>query len=303
MATNPNENPELIENFCSDGTKDEIPEFLKVSGYTPENPNPNGYVLNKIFNQIFQQLNHQKQKGFSFWESTKTYTNATNNIDLVRRNNKIYYAKSNNTNKTPENNPNDWGLMFDFDNPNETLFSDINHNHDTKYLKLLGGILSGDLSVEYEDGKATLRYFGLDFSRDSSYIRPTSLNKTLNIGDVSASIWNLINLNTNSLKKNGVLIPTIDEILGINQNWISFAVGSDREAKTVYTNQENKPIQLSVYGYTDGQVSLEVDGVVVQSVNSGGSGYDVLINVIVPAGSTYEYTGDSSTLKRWVELR
>ena len=66
MATNPNENPELIETFCSDGTKDTIPEFLKVSGYTPENPNPNGYVLNNLFNQIFQQLNHQKQKGFFF---------------------------------------------------------------------------------------------------------------------------------------------------------------------------------------------------------------------------------------------
>ena len=171
MAT-ANSNPELIEQFCSGGTKEDIPNYLLTDGYSPENPNPNGYVLNEILHQIFNQLNHQKNKGFSFWESTKNYTSEDNNIDLVRRNNKIFYAKTNSINKKPETNPNDWGVIFDFDNPNEVLFAGINGS-DTKRFKVAPA-LNGNEAINLN------RFYELMAENEA--------NQTLSILDTSLSM-------------------------------------------------------------------------------------------------------------------
>lgn len=123
--TDPNTNPDLISGFCTSGTKEDIPNVLKVTGWTPENPNINGNQYNKIFNEIFGYLNFLKSKGLSFWQNDKAYYATANNIDIVRKNNKIYFAKQN-SNTDPENNPlpkdpatnsDFWGVLLDLDKP------------------------------------------------------------------------------------------------------------------------------------------------------------------------------------------
>ncbi|MBL1293347.1 MAG: hypothetical protein COB61_005700 [Thiotrichales bacterium] len=121
-------NPSLLEYFCKDGQKDEISAILETAGWSPENPNINGYQLNTIFNQIFSQLNYLKSKGFSFWQDDKPYVATANDIDIVRQNNKIYFAKQNSntdllTPKAPATNPDFWGVLYDLDKSLDTTYA------------------------------------------------------------------------------------------------------------------------------------------------------------------------------------
>jgi len=125
-------NPSLLEQFCSDGQKDAVSTILQTAGWSPENPNINGYQLNTIFNEIFTYLNYLKNKGLSFWEDTKTYKATAGDIDIVRYANKIYFAKQDSnldgvTPKTPDTNPTYWGVLYDLDlEIGNFLRSDVN---------------------------------------------------------------------------------------------------------------------------------------------------------------------------------
>lgn len=117
-----NTNPDLEKGFCTTGAKLDIPETLEILGITPENPILDGRVVNKIFNMIFENLNHQKKKGFAFWEAESYYEATENNIDICRRNNQIYFCiqthnETGEEPKTPETNLDYWTLLLDLDNP------------------------------------------------------------------------------------------------------------------------------------------------------------------------------------------
>jgi hypothetical protein len=121
-------NPSLLEQFCSDGQKDAVSTILQTAGWSPENPNINGYQLNTIFNEIYTYLNYLKNKGLSFWEDTKPYKATAGDIDIVRYANKIYFAKLDSnldglTPKTPDTNPTYWGVLYDLDNPLESSYA------------------------------------------------------------------------------------------------------------------------------------------------------------------------------------
>lgn len=142
---NANENPELEVGFCTDGTVIDIPESLRLLGVTPENPTIYGHVINKLFKMIFENLNHQKKKAISFWEPDEYYVATANNIDICRKNNKIYFCKQTHNDtgdapKDPATNPDYWTVLYDLDKPLESTYALINHNHDTTYAKLLGDI-------------------------------------------------------------------------------------------------------------------------------------------------------------------
>jgi len=133
-------NPSLLEQFCSDGQKDAVSTILQTAGWSPENPNINGYQLNTIFNEIYTYLNYLKNKGLSFWEDTKTYKATAVDIDIVRYANKIYFAKQDSnldglTPKTPDTNPTYWGVLYDLDKPLETTYA------------LLGGLATQTFKV------------------------------------------------------------------------------------------------------------------------------------------------------------
>lgn len=138
-----NTNPDLEKGFCTTGTKIDIPEQLQLLGVTPENPTIHGHVINKLFNMIFENLNHQKKKGISFWEPDEEYEATANNIDICRRNNKIYFCKQSHNDtgtapKDPATNPDYWTVFYDLDKPLESTYALINHNHDTTYAQLGG---------------------------------------------------------------------------------------------------------------------------------------------------------------------
>ena len=121
-------NPTLLEQFCSSGQKDAVSSILQTAGWSPENPNINGYQLNTIFNEIYTYLNYLKNKGLSFWESTKTYKATTGDIDIVRYANKIYFAKQDSnldgtTPMQPDTNPTYWGVLYDLDKPLESTYA------------------------------------------------------------------------------------------------------------------------------------------------------------------------------------
>lgn len=119
---NANENPELEVGFCTEGTAIDIPESLRLLGVTPENPTIHGHVINKLFKMIFENLNHQKKKAISFWEPDEYYIATANNIDICRRNNKIYFCKQTHNDtgdapKDPATNPDYWTVLYDLDKP------------------------------------------------------------------------------------------------------------------------------------------------------------------------------------------
>lgn len=119
---NANENPELEVGFCINGTVIDIPESLRLLGVTPENPTIHGHVINKLFKMIFENLNHQKKKAISFWEPDEYYIATANNIDICRRNNKIYFCKQTHNDtgdapKDPATNPDYWTILYDLDKP------------------------------------------------------------------------------------------------------------------------------------------------------------------------------------------
>lgn len=151
-----NTNPLLEDGFCTTGIKNDIPETLRLLGLTPENPILDGRVVNKIFNMIFENLNHQKKKGFAFWQTDSYYEATENNIDICRRNNQIYFCiqthnETGEEPKAPETNPDYWTLFYDLDKPLVSTYALITHAHDSKYAKLSGNKLEKFKVADGED--------------------------------------------------------------------------------------------------------------------------------------------------------
>jgi len=94
--------------------------------------------------------------------------------------------------------------------------------------------------------------------------------------------------------------------LGVGQNWID--VTDDREADTVYTNDTNRPILVSVGTSADHDDThynyLKVDGIIVGELyyNSDSGTSEGTSTVVVPTNSTYELT-DVRGIRFWCELR
>lgn len=95
--------------------------------------------------------------------------------------------------------------------------------------------------------------------------------------------------------------------LGIGQTWQD--VTASRALGTTYTNSTGKPIFVSIYTTSNNTpatgATLSVDGINVQS-NQGyagpnGTGTNLSISTVVPAGSTYLLSG--ANFLAWAELR
>lgn len=122
-----NTNPDLLDGFAIDenSLKEEIPVILSSLGWSLTNSKINGKQLNTIFNQIFGYLNFLQSKGLSFWQNDKPYVATASYIDIVRRGNKIYFAKqdsnpdpvNNPLPRAPELNPDFWGVLLDLEKP------------------------------------------------------------------------------------------------------------------------------------------------------------------------------------------
>ena len=97
------------------------------------------------------------------------------------------------------------------------------------------------------------------------------------------------------------------QLLGVNQSWQD--VTAERQLDIEYVNDTNRPISVAIKGDANGTVgqglNLEVDGITVaQAVTVDDTYNTTLANGIVPAGSTYKATTNSSIgLLMWNELR
>ena len=93
---------------------------------------------------------------------------------------------------------------------------------------------------------------------------------------------------------------SISRVLGVGQ--IYQDVTASRLPGITYTNNTGRPIFVCVLVtyVANGTASLIVDGLVVQTINHGLSGFITSISVIVPPGSTYGLAGNRN---QWFELR
>lgn len=91
--------------------------------------------------------------------------------------------------------------------------------------------------------------------------------------------------------------------IGVGQTWQS-VIGS-RSKGVAYVNNTGKPIQviIEISSFGGGEVNtLEVDGVTLASGDWGIDGMRPVISFIVPSGSNYKFTSNT-TVTRWSELR
>lgn len=85
-------------------------------------------------------------------------------------------------------------------------------------------------------------------------------------------------------------------VLGQGQTWQD--VAASRVAGTTYTNTTGRPIAVSIRETGDGTRTLSVNGVIVSY--AAGNAYDSMLFAVVPAGSTYVFSGGFNI---WAELR
>lgn len=94
----------------------------------------------------------------------------------------------------------------------------------------------------------------------------------------------------------------ITDALANGQTWQNLT--ASRATNTTYTNTTSKPIFISVNYSGVGQLQWLVDGAGI-GTNGDSGGYNTMISIIVPAGSTYRCVvgSGSPTLQSWNELR
>jgi hypothetical protein len=91
-------------------------------------------------------------------------------------------------------------------------------------------------------------------------------------------------------------------MLGTDQTWQSFTVGTNRISGTTYTNTTGKPIVVSInVAISAGSYSWAVNGVVQSTSNSAAGSFQ--ISTIIPPNSTYAMTFVTVGTTRWFELR
>lgn len=94
----------------------------------------------------------------------------------------------------------------------------------------------------------------------------------------------------------------ITDALANGQTWTN--VTASRVIGTTYTNTTGKPLVLMANFSAVGQLQWLIDGIGV-GTNGDSGGYNTMITLIIPSGSTYRcVTGSGSpALQSWLELR
>lgn len=235
-----NDNPELLDGFATNEASlvEAISTELASYGWSLTNSKINGKQLNTMFNQIFGYLNYLQKKGLSFWQEDKPYVATTSYIDIVRRGNKIYFAKqdsnpdpvNNPLPKAPESNPDYWGLILDLDNPPALG----NHNHNGIY-----ALLTGSATQSFKVKSATANDEAVNLEQlntavgninQSLFIKPISrYNKVLFIKLSPSSI--VIPAGFKVAVGNSVILVASDYTLSLNSN---LDTGSKTPGKDYY---------------------------------------------------------------------
>lgn len=92
-----------------------------------------------------------------------------------------------------------------------------------------------------------------------------------------------------------------DSAWGNGQTWQD--VKASRANATTYTNSTSAPIDVRISTIdASGGVTFYVNGTAVMAAGTGGSGGNVIVGCIIPAGATYKVQSNG-TISLWFELR
>lgn len=268
----------LFANDAKTGELEAFPDVSRGWGVTIEQTQskPPMEWMNGAFNRVDANTLYILQQGIPEWSEKVLYpANAVIKVDDV-----IYVAKSENTNLAPNNNANIWGKLID-------------QASTTK-----AGIvkLSSALNSDSEKTAAT-----------SKSVKELNENK-LSVTD--GSVNGDINF-TGKLQQNGNDVITTETIsdyqneLGVNQKWIDLT--ADRSFGVTYTNTTNDPIMVSLsQGSSVNKTTMDcyVDNVLVMSLRTQPKTSRNSACFVVPSKSYYAITAEGSdSIGAWAELR
>ena len=282
------------EIFASDAKDGEIVEFPNIKrgwgvtenlGFIP----PMEY-FNAAFNRVDKSLAYQLQRGVGEWDKDLEYPIGA----IVSLNGVVYVAKSQNTNKNPSKNKEEWRVLASEEWCEQTFLKKddkIDAYNKTESDEKFA--LKDDLPELATETKTGI----------------TKLKNIINAKQTDAAV-------TEKAVSDFVQSHT-PPALGVGQSWSD--VTSSRDTNITYTNTTEKPIMVMISGEPnmEGDLFIFVNGVKIftQELDSMA---ETSISFIVPPKATYRAeayygNGGSSTrklenifnsrYKLWAELR
>ena len=263
------------EIFASDAKAGEIVEFPNVKrgwgvtenlGFIP----PMEY-FNAAFNRVDKAIAYQLQRGVSEWSADEEYPiGALSVFDA-----KLYQAKTQNTNKKPSENQDEWEAIAG-EKWSEKTFQKLT-----------------DAIDAYNKQESDERYAQKSDVTDAT--------------ETKAGITKLKNSITGKAEDVAVTEKAVSEIkeqiLGIGQEYKNLI--GQRRANEIYTNDTGRPIyvNIGIKVNASGERNLKINGVIVDTAAMGAAPQHtnaLLVKGIVPPGATYSVDG---TVNFWFELR
>ena len=302
-----NDNPELLDGFATDEASlvEAISTELASHGWSLTNSKINGKQLNTMFNQIFGYLNFLQKKGFSFWQEDKSYIATASYIDIVRRGNKIYFAKqdsnpdpkNNPLPKAPESNPDYWGLILDLDNPPALG----NHNHNGIY-----ALLTGSSSQNFNVKNGISQFHAINKSQLDNAIASLS-----SVGTVIASANSIVP--SGYLECNGALLSrttyanlfaVIGTTYGVGDGSTTFALPDLRgEFIRGFDNGRGVDSGRTIGSNQNDAFKSHTHNTAVGSAHTTGSGsHHTMLGLSTSYGKTSSATGDNETRPRNIAM-
>ena len=282
------------EIFASDAKDGEIVEFPNVKrgwgvtenlGFIP----PMEY-FNAAFNRVDKSLAYQLQRGVGEWDKDLEYPIGA----VVSLNGVVYVAKSQNTNKNPSKNKEEWRVLASEEWCEQTFLKKddkIDAYNKTESDEKFA--LKDDLPELATETKTGI----------------TKLKNIINAKQTDAAV-------TEKAVSDFVQSHT-PPALGVGQSWSD--VTSSRDTNITYTNSTDKPIMVMISGEPrmEGDLFIFVNGVKIYTQELD-SMAETSISFIVPPKATYRaeaYYGNggssprklenvfNSRYKLWAELR
>lgn len=177
-----------------------------------------------------------------------------------------YRAKTQNTGKNPATSQNDWSVFL---NASDLTYADP--------LQVVGG------QISIKDASTTQK----------GVVRAATSTEVANKTNVTAFV---------SPSNASTIAQTTD--VGVGQSW--YNVTGSRVSGQIYTNNTEKPMQISIVIRDSGSVSpvsLTIGGVLVFSIPDFSVMQYISLDKIIPVGATYTLNAGNNPIITWAELR
>lgn len=242
----------LITAFANSAPNNEIeafPDYDRGLGiaFVETDGKPEMKGLNGLFSLLTVSLLALKQRGILTWTTGFEYKQGA----FVVESNRLYQAKTDNTNKQPSLSQNEWQVW--------ASVSDIDVDTNGNIIKTAKA--GGAFTLKVEDASTTVK----------GVARFATATEVANKSNVSAAV---------NPSNTATIAQSTD--LGVGQTWQNFT--SSRLNGTTYTNNTGRPIQLYIVTGTAGS-RIQVGSA---SLFTHGNS---LVQPIIPNGVSYNYSG------------